>query len=79
MTSAGGLTRAGDYVWKFTVVGGTMLPEIDWHIGAQFADAAGPARGQLISAALPEPRAAVVVAIGALLIGSSYGRRRSRT
>ncbi len=73
------ITSGGDYVWQFNVTGGTILPEIDWHIGAQFADAAGSANGQLISAAIPEPGAAVVFAIGALLIGFARGRRGSRT
>lgn len=70
------ITGGGDHVWEFTVTGGTLKlgPDAEWHIGAQFANAAGPAAGKIISEegspgpAIPEPSAALVFGVGALLV-----------
>ena len=70
------ITAGGDYKWEFTVTGGTVKPVDDWHIGGQFADSAGAARGQIISASapIPEPSAAFVFGLGTLLVA-----RRARS
>lgn len=73
------ITGGGDFTWNFTVVGGTLLPTSDWHIGGQFADAAGPTNGQIISATsapIPEPDARLAFAAGLLAI-VPFLRRRS--
>lgn len=69
----------GPYTWVFQVVGGTLLPTSDWHIGFQYADGPGPARGKIISASgppVPEPSAALVFAAGLGAVGLRIGRRR---
>ena len=70
------ITGGGDHVWKFTVTGGTLKvgPDAEWHIGAQFANGPGTARGQIISEEgtpgppIPEPTAAMVFGICALVV-----------
>jgi hypothetical protein len=73
------ITGGGDYSWAFNVVGGTLKQD-EWHIGGQFANSAGPARGQIISSSgipvIPEPSAALVFGIGALIVAA--GARRGR-
>jgi hypothetical protein len=73
------ITGGGDFVWEFAVEGGT-LDAGAWHIGAQFSDLAGPARGQILSeggssAPIPEPVAALIFGV-CLLAVSRSGRRR---
>ena len=75
------ITGGGDFVWEFNVVGGTMK-ETPWHIGAQFANQAGGARGQILSEEgtsssnpIPEPSAALIFGVGVLAAARS-GRRR---
>lgn len=74
----------GNYVWKFQVIGGTLKtgPDDSWHIGAQFADRAGTARGKIISEAgsatsppVPEPSAALIFSACVILISRNTRRR----
>lgn len=67
------ITGGGDFTWVFDVVGGTIAEE--WHLGAQYANGVGPARGKIISAegtpgdnVIPEPSAALLFGVGALLV-----------
>jgi hypothetical protein len=69
------ISGGGDYTWVFNIVGGSLLPTDDWHLGAQYADALGPARGHIISAEgggdgppIPEPSAALLFGVGALVV-----------
>ena len=77
------ITGGGDFVWEFNVVGGT-LKETPWHIGAQFANKAGRAQGQILSEdgspststpPIPEPTAALIFGACVLAVSRS-GRRR---
>jgi hypothetical protein len=75
------ITGGGDFVWEFAVVGGT-LKETPWHIGAQFANQAGGARGQILSeegspstSPIPEPTAALIFGACVFAVSRS-GRRR---
>lgn len=71
------ITTDAVYTWEFLITGGTILDPADWHWGAQLANAAGPARGKIISAeptgVIPEPSAAVLFGLGALIVS---GRTR---
>jgi hypothetical protein len=69
------ITGGGDFTWAFTVVGGTLLDPLDWHIGGQFANGPGIAQGELISAAIPEPTAALVFALGFGIVIAAVRRR----
>jgi hypothetical protein len=72
------VTGGGDQTWTFEVVGGTLLATTEWHLGAQYADALGTARGKIISAggpAIPEPSAALLFGASALLVARSTRRR----
>ena len=74
------ITGGGDFTWVFDVTGGTVAEE--WHLGAQYANAVGSARGKIISAEgvpsdgppIPEPSAALLFGVGAVLVS-----RRVRT
>jgi hypothetical protein len=75
--SALDITGGGTYTWVFQVTGGSLLPTEDWHLGAQYADGLGPARGHIISATsppIPEPSAALLFGVGAMVV-----TRRVRT
>jgi hypothetical protein len=67
------VTGGGDYTWIFQIVGGSLNTD-EWHLGAQYANAVGPARGKIISAegvpgpAIPEPSAALLFGVGALVV-----------
>ena len=71
-------TNRGEYTWEFTLVGSTLLDPIDWHFGGQFADVPGPTQGQIISAAIPEPSAAVVFSVGLFFVGRHLGIRKRK-
>jgi len=80
------ISGGGDFVWEFTVNGGTLRPDTyDWHIGGQFADLSdltsrkGP-KGNLISEPgskpVPEPRSAMLFALGALVCARTITHKR---
>lgn len=66
------ITGDGEYTWTFYLVGGTLLPTADWHLGGQYADGGGRATGQIWSTdgavPVPEPTAAVLFGLGAILV-----------
>lgn len=67
------------YTWEFLVTGGSLLDVMDWHWGGQYANAAGATQGKIISAfasPIPEPNAAIVFGVGALLTGRWLRRFR---
>ncbi len=74
------ITGGGDFVWEFNVVGGT-LKDTPWHIGAQFANQAGPTQGWILSeegpssSPIPEPTAALLFGVGMLAAARSGNRR----
>lgn len=72
--------NGGEMVFEFKVTGGTLLPVESWALHAQYADAPGEARGHLISAhapgdAIPEPSAALLFGVGAVLVAHRTRRR----
>jgi hypothetical protein len=72
------ITGGGEYTWKLRLEGGDLLEEEEWHLGAQYANAPGTARGRIISTspaeAIPEPSAAVLFGVGFLVLRQA--RRR---
>lgn len=73
------ITSGGDYTWKFRLEGGTLLDVEDWHLGGQYADGPGEARGRIISTepggAIPEPTGALLFGLGAAVVGGARRRR----
>jgi len=72
------ITTDDTYTWEFLVTGGTLLDTADWHWGGQYANQAGPTSGKIISASLPpvpEPNAAILFGLGALIVGAGLRRR----
>jgi len=73
-----------DFVWKFKVVGGTVLGTDEWHFSGQWANGLGTARGNIISvgapatAAVPEPTAALLFGVGTLAVGQTLRRPARR-
>jgi hypothetical protein len=72
----------GEYTWTFLIEGGTVRTDTsEWHIGGQWADGFYRTSGPVISSdaageqAVPEPTAAVLFGLGALLITRSVQRR----
>ena len=57
--------------WTWVVRGGRVLEAEDQHYGLDY----GPKNGRLISAAIPEPSAALVFGLGALIAGGAIRRR----
>ena len=65
------ITAGGDYTWTFRLEGGTLLNVEDWHLGAQYANGPWRSSGHIISAEaapIPEPTAAVLFGLGAILV-----------
>lgn len=77
------ITAGGDYTWTFRIYDGTLMTDTsDWHLGAQYANGHYRARGNIISAEggsstppVPEPTAAVLFGLGAILMTRSVRRR----
>jgi len=76
------ITAGGDYTWTFRIDDGTLITDTSqWHLGAQYANGHYRARGQILSAeggggpTVPEPAAAVLFGLGALLVTRSARRR----
>jgi hypothetical protein len=69
----GGLTY--DYTWTFLIEGGTLMDVEEWHLGAQYANGPNRSKGLIISAEVPEPTAAVLFGLGAILVTRRARRR----
>jgi hypothetical protein len=78
------ITAGGDYTWTFRIDDGTLITDTaEWHLGAQYTplSEAGRARGKIISAngsgspPMPEPTAALLFGLGAVLVLRSAQRR----
>jgi len=76
------ITAGGDYTWTFRIDDGTLITDTSqWHLGAQYANGHYRARGNIISAeggggpSVPEPAAAMLFGLGALLVTRSARRR----
>jgi len=78
------ITSGGDYTWTFRIYDGTLITDTSqWHLGAQYTplSGAGRARGKIISYTgggsppVPEPTAAVLFGLGAILVARRAQRR----
>lgn len=73
------ITSGGDYTWVILIEGGTLITDTsEWHLGAQYADGRYRSTGHIISAhatPIPEPTAALLFGLGALLVTRSVKRR----
>ena len=76
------ITAGGDYTWTFRIDDGTLITDTSqWHLGAQYTPltTSGRARGQIISynggTPVPEPTAALLFGLGALLVTRRAQRR----
>ena len=70
------ITAGGDYTWTFRIDDGTLITDTsEWHLGAQYANGHYRAKGKIISAAVPEPTAAVLFGLGAILVTRRVRRR----
>jgi hypothetical protein len=71
----------GDNTWTFQIDDGTLITDTsEWHLGAQYADGRFRSAGKIISAEggaqpVPEPTAAVLFGLGALLVTRSVRHR----
>jgi hypothetical protein len=71
----------GDNTWTFRIDDGTLITDTsEWHLGAQYADGRFRSAGSIISAEggtppVPEPTAALLFGLGALLVTRSVRRR----
>ncbi|MBW2693480.1 MAG: hypothetical protein JRE57_12750 [Deltaproteobacteria bacterium] len=74
------VTSGGEYTWTFRIDDGTLIMDTsEWHLGAQYADGHYRATGKIISAGsqpIPEPTAALLFGMGALLVVRSTRRSR---
>jgi len=75
-------TGGGDYTWTFRIDDGTLIEDTsEWHFGAQYADGQFRSAGNILSAEggttppVPEPTAALLFGLGALLVTRSVRRR----
>jgi hypothetical protein len=76
------IEAGGDYTWVFLIEGGTLIADTsEWHLGGQYADGRYRTPGQVMSTEgggtppVPEPTAAVLFGLGALLVTRSVRRR----
>ena len=71
----------GDQTWTFRIDDGTLITDTsEWHLGAQYADGRFRSAGSLLSAEggtppVPEPTAALLFGLGALLVTRSVRHR----
>ncbi|MBW2694229.1 MAG: hypothetical protein JRE57_16635 [Deltaproteobacteria bacterium] len=73
------VTSGGDYTWTFRIDDGTLMDTSEWHLGAQYADGHYRTAGKIISAnapPIPEPTAALLFGMGALLVVRSARHNR---
>ena len=64
-----------EYTWVVFIEGGTLMDVNEWHLGAQYANSRYRSPGHIISAQVPEPTAAVLFGLGAILVTRSARRR----
>ena len=75
------VTGGGDQTWTFRIDDGTLITDTsEWHLGAQYADGRFRSAGSILSAEggtppVPEPTAALLFGLGALLVTRSVRRR----
>jgi hypothetical protein len=75
-------TNPGEYTWTFRIDDGTLIMDTsEWHLGAQYSDGHYRDVGKIISAdggaqPVPEPTAALLFGMGALLVARSTRRSR---
>jgi hypothetical protein len=69
------IREGGNYTWTFLITGGTLMDVSEWHLGAQYAGGPNRAAGHIISAQVPEPTAAVLFGLGAILVTRRARRR----
>jgi hypothetical protein len=72
------ITSGGEYTWTFRIYDGTLIMDTsEWHLGAQYSDGHYRDVGKIISASsapIPEPTAALLFGMGALLMVRSTRR-----
>ncbi len=64
-----------EYTWTFYIADGTLMDTTEWHLGAQYASGRWRSAGHIISAQVPEPTAAVLFGLGAILVTRRARRR----
>ena len=69
------ITAGGTYTWVIYLEEGTLMDVSEWHLGAQYANSRYRSVGRIISAQVPEPTAAVLFGLGAILVTRSARRR----
>lgn len=72
------MSGGGNYTWTFKLTGSTVLSTSEWHFSGQWSNDVGLANGNIISAgaaAVPEPSAALLFAVGALTRGARCDAR----
>ena len=75
------ITGGGDYTWTFRIDDGTLITDTsEWHLGGQYANGNYRTAGKIISAEggaapMPEPTAAVLFGLGAILVTRSIRRQ----
>ncbi len=76
------ITSGGDYTWTFRIDDGTLITDTsEWHLGGQYANGNYRTAGKLILAeggsapTTPEPTAAVLFGLGAILVTRSLRRQ----
>jgi hypothetical protein len=76
------IESGGDYSWTFRLQGGTLITD-EWHLGAQYANGGVRTAGKIISyegsgggsPPVPEPTAALLFGLGAMLMARRAQRR----
>lgn len=78
------VTSPGEYTWVIYLEEGTLMDVDEWHLGAQYANSryrtSGRDNGNIISTdsigqPVPEPTAALLFGLGAILVTRSVRRR----
>jgi len=75
------ITDGGEFTWTFHIDDGTLIADSsEWHFGGQYADEEGEATGQIFSvdgggSVVPEPTAAMLFGLGAVLVAHNVRRQ----
>jgi hypothetical protein len=74
------ITAGGEYTWVFHIADGTLRDVEDWHLGAQYANGYWRSQGKIISfdagVPIPEPMAAMLFGLGAIVVTRTVRSRR---